>query len=108
MVCSSGKFNLRREVDLGKLIQIEPDKTYCLVPCTMKGEETFDDFKDIDFSINFYFSNCPDSDVVMAKVNGEGPLKRERVNVSAVDPEIAQNSAKLKNFLKSSVQQLVQ
>jgi len=55
----------------------------------MKGEEAFDDFKDIDFSINFYFSNCPDSDVVMAKVNGEGPLKRERVNVSAVDPEIA-------------------
>lgn len=89
MICSSGKFNLRREVDFGKLIEIEVGKTYCLVPCTLKGEEAFDDFKPINFSINFYFNNCPVKDVDFQRVNGEGKFKKDMVNVSAVDPTLA-------------------
>ncbi|EAS01497.1 calpain family cysteine protease (macronuclear) [Tetrahymena thermophila SB210] len=107
MIASSGKFNLRREVDFGKLIDVEPGKTYCIVPCTMKGEVEGEEFRDIDFSINFYFSNCPDQDMEFKKVNGPGPLVKQKVSVQAVDPLLAANSEKIKNFIVNSVNKMM-
>lgn len=104
LVISSGKFNLRREIDIGNLLDLEVGKTYCIIPCTLKGEVEGEPFKDIDFSINFYFSNCPESDLEFLKANGPGPLKKEKTIVQAVDPGMASNGVKLKNFIRQSLE----